>query len=337
MSPSRETFLCMVAGARPRRPRKGPVPLFESRINARAHARRHTVDVAPFIPGSCGSEADGALVAEVLQTCITRLQTSTGAASAPAPRSLWHTFLGFSQPLLERSREHARQPEAPRPGGSATVDKAATYRLQMHFIFIHRFQSGTEELRYGWGKKFDLSDFSACFGFEIDLSLRGKKSLLSCVFWIWNPGMPRTKSPSMSGTRCGETRRRSEGAAGLLSALWFPVMPLHFRADTNAHPPTFHCASAVNNGYFRFPWKRVRLCVWHPAGWCDLNIRLQAAVNTCKSETSAWKARLYCFMTTLFFLHEPTSTDLSVIKMFNWIKNRDKDPLKNRLNHLSLM
>lgn len=49
--------------------------------------------------------------------------------------------------------------------------------------------------------------------------------------------MPRTKSPSMSGTRCAETRRRSEGAAGSLSPLWFPVMPLGFSADTNAHIP----------------------------------------------------------------------------------------------------
>lgn len=86
-------------------------------------------------------------MAEVLPSCTRRLQTRTGAASAPAPRSLSHTFHGFFAAFLGGSREHARQPAAPPPGRPGTADKAATYHFQMHFIFIHRLQSGTEEQR----------------------------------------------------------------------------------------------------------------------------------------------------------------------------------------------
>lgn len=96
--------------------------------------------------------------------------------------------------------------------------------------------------------------------------------------------MPRTKSPSVSGTRCAGTRRRSAGSAGYCLRRRF--QRCHFGSHADALIPTLDWASAVINRSF----ERVRSCIcWPPAGRCDLNIRLQAAVNACESETAAKK------------------------------------------------
>lgn len=149
---------------RPRRSPKGPRPAFwepykHTRTHVRAHQRarrqaRTLLTLLHSLRGSSGWEADGARVAQVLPSCN---QASADSHRGGLCSGSTLTFTHFSRVfrslfLWGGSREHARQPAAPPPGRPGTADKAATYHFQMHFIFIHRLQSGTEEQRDGWAK-----------------------------------------------------------------------------------------------------------------------------------------------------------------------------------------
>lgn len=138
-------------------PRKVPVPHFGSRVNTRAHVRAHerthrthTVDVASFIAGlqrlRGRRSSSGRSPPKLHQASA---DSHRGGLCSGSTLTFTHFSRVFRSLFWGGSREHARQPAAPPPGRPGTADKAATYHFQMHFIFIHRLQSGTEEQRDG--------------------------------------------------------------------------------------------------------------------------------------------------------------------------------------------
>ena len=141
------------------------------------------------------------------------------------------------------------------------MDKWATSVLQMHFIFIPRLQSGTEEQRSGWAtrkekkistlaschsrkkkkkkkKKVEKAGghFAECACFCCYNRLQWEKIALEkqivrdifCVLWIWwlgyatNQKSERWVEPDVEEKTRGEEKEGGEeGAAGLVSLLWF--------------------------------------------------------------------------------------------------------------------
>ena len=133
----------------------------------------------------------------------------------------------------------------------------------MHFIFIPRLQSGTEERRSGWAKRKankqqKISTLASCHSRKKKKKKKKKKKVekagghfaecacfccdnqekiaqekqivrgIFCVLWILVARLcHEPKVRAVSGTRCGGKnqggggRRGREGAAGLVSLLWF--------------------------------------------------------------------------------------------------------------------